>query len=58
MEPTLTQSGALYLAHHKVAKCGNAFFRRFNFAARKQTPLIVTFGELANLSAKYRDNGR
>jgi hypothetical protein len=57
MEQTLTQSGALYLAQHKIAKRRSTFFRRFNVAARKQTPDIVTFGDLVSLP-RYRDNGR
>jgi hypothetical protein len=58
MEQTLTQSGHLYLAQHKIAKRRTAFFRRFNVAARKQTPDIVRFGDLANLPPANPDNGR
>jgi hypothetical protein len=58
MEPTLTQSGALYLAQHKIAKRRRAFFRRSRAAGGKRIADIVTFGELASLPVVHRDNGR
>jgi hypothetical protein len=58
MEATLTQSGALYLAQHKVEKRRSAFFRRIDVAARKQNPGIVTFGKSSRLPPFNRDNGR
>jgi hypothetical protein len=58
MEPTLTQSGALYLAQHKIAKRRNSFFRRINAAARKQTRGLVTLGKSSSLPPFNSDNGR
>jgi DNA-binding CsgD family transcriptional regulator len=58
MEPTLTESGALYLAQHKVEKCRNAFFRRIKAAATKPHHGIVTFGKSSRLPLFNRDNGR
>jgi hypothetical protein len=58
MQPTLTESGALYLAQHKVEKRRNAFFRRIKVAAIKQKPGIVTFGKSFRLPLFNRDNGR
>jgi hypothetical protein len=36
MEPTVTQSSALYFVQHKVAKKRGSFFRRFSLAGGKQ----------------------
>jgi hypothetical protein len=58
MEPTLTQNGALYLAHHKSAKRRIAFFRQFNAAARKRNPDKVRLGESSRLPTFNPDNGR
>jgi hypothetical protein len=58
MEPTLTQSGALYLAQHRIAKRRSAFFRRFRVAATNHAADLVTFGELARASSVHLDNGR
>jgi hypothetical protein len=58
MEPTLTESGALYLAQHKVEKRRSAFFRRIKAAARKQNPGILTFGKSSRLALFNTDNGR
>jgi hypothetical protein len=38
MELTLTQSGALYLAQHKIPKHRSAPFRHLCAAGRKQSP--------------------
>ena len=35
MEPTVTQSGALYFAHHKDSKERATLFRRFTLRPRK-----------------------
>lgn len=58
MDPTLTQSGALYLAQHQIAKRRSAFFRRIKVAARKQTSGIVTSGKSSRLPPFNPDNGR
>jgi len=38
MQLTLTESGALYLAQHKIAKHRGALFRHRRVAVRKQSP--------------------
>jgi hypothetical protein len=58
MEPTLTQNGALYLAHHKLAKRRIAFLRHFNAAARKRNPDKVRLGKSSRLPVFNPDNGR
>ena len=61
MEPTLTQSCALYYMQHKTSKRRAALFQRFRAAARKQAPdihLLRPHGERARHLALYRDNGR
>jgi hypothetical protein len=48
MEPTVTQNGALYYAHHKTSKERTAFFRRFRLGAKKESVARKqpTIGEL------------
>jgi hypothetical protein len=61
MEPTLTQSCALYLAQHKSTQQRVALFQRFRAAARKRAPNIhreLTHDELFRRLPLYRDNGR
>jgi hypothetical protein len=60
MEPTLTQSCALYLAQHKTSKRRVALFQ-IRAAARKRAPDIhrrLTHDELFRHLPLYRDNGR
>ena len=57
---TLSQRGALYRAHHRVAKRRCALFRRFAATARIQPPDIYrrTFAD-AHVSRRFHpDNGR
>ncbi|MFN2541257.1 MAG: hypothetical protein ABR514_03690 [Chthoniobacterales bacterium] len=57
---TLSQSGALYLTHHKEAKRRWAFFRRSAAAARIQPPDARrrTFAD-AHVSRRFHaDNAR
>jgi hypothetical protein len=49
MQATLTQSGALYLAHHKSAKRPSAFFPCLNATPRKRAPDIAIYREVVNL---------
>jgi hypothetical protein len=61
MEPTLTQSCALYFAQHKTSKPRIALFQRFRVAASKQalaTRRQVTNHELFRRLPLHRDNGR
>jgi hypothetical protein len=58
MEPTLTQNGALYLAHHKMEKRRSAFFRHFDGVARKRNPDTVRFRKSSRLLVFSPDNGR
>jgi len=61
MEPTLTQSWALYCAQHKTSKRRAAFFKKFRAAARKQSPDVrqqLTFGDLFIVPRLHKDNGR
>ncbi|PYJ29280.1 MAG: hypothetical protein DME90_05800 [Verrucomicrobia bacterium] len=61
MEPTLTQSCALYYAQHKTSKGRAALFKKFRSAARKQGPDVrrqLTVGELFIMPRSHKDNGR
>jgi len=60
MHPTLTQSGALYLAQHKISKRRSAFFRQVRAATRNQLPEIrrQTLVDASVVRRLHRDNGR
>ena len=60
MELTLAQSGALYLAHHKISKRRSALFRHLRTAGRKQSPDLrrQTFVDASCVRRLHRDNGR
>ncbi len=57
MHLTLTQSGALYLAHHKISKRRSALFRA---AGRKHSPDLrrQTLVDASFVGRFHRDNGR
>jgi hypothetical protein len=60
MEPTLTQSCALYYAQHKTSKGRAALFQKFRAAARKRGPVRQqpTSGDLFIVQRLQQDNGR
>ena len=60
MELTLTQSGALYLANHKISKRRSALFRHLPAANLKQSPDLrrQTLVDASLIRRFYRDNGR
>ena len=61
MEPTLTQTRALYYAQHKTSKGRAALFRKFRAAARMQGPDVrqqLTFGDSFVVPRLHQDNGR
>jgi hypothetical protein len=60
MQPTLLQSGALYLAQHKVSKRRAELFRQFRFNARNEPPdrKRITFEDATVAPCFHRDNGR
>jgi hypothetical protein len=61
LDPTLTQSCALYYAQHKTSKLRASFFQRFRPAARKQGPdthRLPTLDEHSKRLRLYQDNGR
>jgi hypothetical protein len=60
MELTLTQNGALYLAHNRTSNRRSALFRRLEAKARIQLPDVRrrTFAD-AHVSRRFHpDNGR
>lgn len=57
MEPTITQSSALYRAHHKLSRRRMAFFRKFRAAAANQ-PVDVRQRRFRILERLHQDNGR
>src|SRR5436309_13203846 len=61
MEPTLTQSCALYYTQRKTSKRRAALFKKFRAAARKQGPDVrrqLMFGDLFIVPRLHQDNGR
>jgi len=60
MQPTVIQSGALYLAQHKVSKRRAALFRLFRIAARNEPPNSsrITFESGRVTPWFHQDNGR
>jgi hypothetical protein len=60
MQPTLAQSGALYLAHHKISKPRSALFRHLRAEGRKQFPDLrrQTLVDASLVRRLHRDNGR
>jgi hypothetical protein len=60
MELTLTQSGALYLAHHKISKRRSALFRHLRAAGRQQSPDLrrQTLVDASLVRRFHRDDGR
>src|SRR5260370_15870727 len=60
MQLTLTQSGALYLAQHKISKRRSALFRQLRAAGRKQSPDLrqQTLVDASFVRRFHRDNGR
>ncbi len=60
MQLTLTQSGALYLAHHKISKHRSTLFRHLRAAGRKQSPDLrrQTLVDASFVGRFHRDNGR
>jgi hypothetical protein len=60
MEPTLTQSCALYYAQHKTSKRRAAFFKKFRAKAREQGPDVrrqLISGDLLIIPRLHQDNG-
>ncbi len=60
MEPTVTQSSALYLAQHKISKRRTAFFRRWRAVRKNQAPDLrrQTLCNGRHMPRFHRDNGR
>jgi hypothetical protein len=61
MEPTMTQSCALYYAQHKTSKWRVSFFQRFRAAARAQganTHRLLTLDARSKRLPFPQDNGR
>jgi hypothetical protein len=61
MEPTLTQSWALYYAQNTTSELRTALFQRFRAAARKQGPDTYrqfTHGTRFRRLPSHLDNGR
>jgi hypothetical protein len=61
MEPTITQNGALYLAHQKVSKRRAALFRRLRVVASKHGPDVrrqLTSRDEFIVRLSHQDNGR
>jgi hypothetical protein len=60
MQPTVTQSGALYLARHEISKRRAALFRQFRFDARNKSRdgSRITFEGATVAQRFHRDNGR
>jgi hypothetical protein len=60
IQPTATQSSALYFAQHKVSKRRAALFRQFRIAAKKELPDVgqLTFLDADVAPRRLRDNGR
>jgi len=60
MQPTVTQSGALYLAQHEVSKRRAALYRQFRFALRNEPPddRRIAFEDAIAAPRFHRDNGR
>ena len=60
MELTLTQSGALYLAQHKISERRSSLFRHLRAAARKWSPDLrrQTLVDAFVVQRFHRDNGR
>jgi hypothetical protein len=60
MEPTVTESSALYLAHLKTSKERVAVFRRFRAAAIKYSPnrQQLAFGAFESDALAHHDNDR
>ncbi len=60
MQLTLTQSGALYLAHHKISKRRSALFRHLRAAGGKQFPDLrrQTLADTSFVRRLHQDNGR
>jgi hypothetical protein len=50
---TLAESGALYLAHHKILQPRSALFQQLRIAARKQTLIDASY-----IRRLHRDKGR
>jgi hypothetical protein len=40
MEPTITQNGGLYLAHHRVSRKNRSFFQRLRGLAPKRRTAV------------------
>ena len=60
MEPTLTQSSALYVAQDKISKRRTAFFRRWRAGSKNQAPDLrrqILCG-VSVVPLFHRDNGR
>jgi hypothetical protein len=60
MQLTLTQSGALYLAQHKISKRSSALFRHLRDAGKKRFPDLrrQTLVDASLIRRLHQDNGR
>ena len=58
MEVTITQSGALYLAHHSNTKDRHRYFQHMRIEALNQPAVVRTLRTLKHWPLRHSDNGK
>ena len=58
MEPTITQSGALYLAQHRKTINRLEYFQHMRIAALSQGAAVRTLRTLTHSPPPHSDNGK